>query len=254
MSNIFSLAKKVIVVTGGYGHLGTSITQGLAEQGAEVVVLGRSLNKFEKKFKGANNIHFQDFDISSTQSIKDGFQNIHKKFHKIDVLINNAFYVSSDANPDKNWEKSIDGTLNSVQRCIREVLPYFRANKGGKIINVSSMYGMVAPDFAIYKNCEQFTNPPHYGAAKAGVIQLTKYYASLLGQENITVNTVSPGPFPSAAVQENQNFIENLNQKTALKRIGQPDDLKGIFVFLSADCSTYITGQNMAVDGGWTIV
>ena len=122
----------------------------------------------------------------------------------------------------------------------------------GKIINVSSMYGVVAPQFEIYDDFPAYLNPPHYGAAKAGVIQLTKYYASYLGKYNVQVNTVTPGPFPSDKVQESQEFVESLEHKTCLNRIGKPEDLAGSFVFLASDASNFITGQNIIVDGGWT--
>jgi gluconate 5-dehydrogenase len=116
------------------------------------------------------------------------------------------------------------------------------------------MYGMVAPDFTVYEDFPNFLNPPHYGAAKAGVIQMTKYFASYLAQYGILVNAVSPGAFPSKGVQEHTGFIAALNKKNPLKRIGQPDELKGVFVFLASNASTYVTGQNIAVDGGWTTI
>ena len=116
------------------------------------------------------------------------------------------------------------------------------------------MYGVVAPDFSVYDDSPQFFNPPHYGAAKAGLVQLTKYYASYLGKYNINVNAVSPGPFPHDSVQKDVGFIKRLESKTALKRIGKPSDLGGIFVFLCSDASNYITGQNLMVDGGWTAI
>ncbi|HKB44766.1 MAG TPA: SDR family oxidoreductase, partial [Chitinophagaceae bacterium] len=96
-------------------------------------------------------------------------------------------------------------------------------------------------------------NPPHYGAAKAGILQLTKYYASYLGSSGITVNCVTPGPFPSLEVQKNHKFIEKLSARTLLGRIGKPEDLAGAFVFLSSDAANFITGQNLVVDGGWTV-
>ena len=114
------------------------------------------------------------------------------------------------------------------------------------------MYGVVAPQFEIYDDFPAYLNPPHYGAAKAGVIQLTKYYASYLGKYNVQVNTVTPGPFPSDKVQESQGFVAALEHKTCLNRIGKPEDLAGSFVFLASDASNFITGQNIIVDGGWT--
>jgi gluconate 5-dehydrogenase len=259
MTTLFSLKNKVVLITGGYGYLGKSITEGLAEHGAEVVVLARNEDKFKATFDNSplKNIHFQAFDIASTESIKNGFQAIFDKFGQLDVLINNAFYLRSNTPEtlsDEDWNYSIDGSLNSVYRCIREVLPYLKQSESGRIINVASMYGMVAPDFTVYEDFPNFLNPPHYGAAKAGVIQMTKYFASYLAQYGILVNAVSPGAFPSKGVQEHTGFIAALNKKNPLKRIGQPDELKGVFVFLASNASTYVTGQNIAVDGGWTTI
>ena len=256
--NLFSLKDKVALVTGGYGHLGKVITVALSEAGANVIVLGKAEDKFNDAFSSmGRNIFFQEFDISNTESIVRGYKDIAKKYDKIDVLVNNAVYVQGKASEsinDIDWQYSIDGCLNSVHRCIREVIPYLKKNKISKIINVSSMYGTVAPDFNIYSGFEQYTNHPGYGAAKAGVNQLTKYFSSSLAQYNILVNTVSPGAFPGESVQKSTGFIENLARKSLLGRIGEPDDLKGVFVFLSSGASNFITGQNIIVDGGWTVI
>jgi gluconate 5-dehydrogenase len=115
------------------------------------------------------------------------------------------------------------------------------------------MYGVVSPDFRIYDDYKEFFNPPDYGAAKAGVIQLTKYYAAYYAPYNINVNCISPGPFPSPEVQKEIEFIKQLENKNPQKRIGRPDDLKGVVIFLASEASSYITGQNINVDGGWTI-
>jgi gluconate 5-dehydrogenase len=121
----------------------------------------------------------------------------------------------------------------------------------GVIINTTSMYGHVAPDHRIYDGIE-FANPPSYGAAKAGVLQLTKYLASFLSPHGIRVNAVSPGPFPFLETLKNKEFKESLESKNMLGRVGEPDDLKGAFALLASDASKYMTGQNICVDGGWT--
>jgi len=250
------LKSKVILVTGGYGHLGKGITDSLVLHGAQVYVLARNHEKFIDSFgEHPNGIYFIECNISDAASIRKSFSEVDKIEGRIDVLINNAYYMrgqSPETMTDEDWVYGIDGTLNSVFKSIREILPYIRKSKNGKIINIASMYGMVAPQFEIYDESPQFLNPPHYGAAKAGIIQLTKYYASFLGSEGITVNTVSPGPFPSPSVQKDSNFIKRLSAKTCVGRIGQPDDLGGIFTFLSSDAANFITGQNFVVDGGWT--
>ena len=255
----FNLKSKTILLTGGYGHLGKAITESLLYHEANVFVLGRSKEKFEELF-GKNQfvnttLFFEYCDVSDSESIKQAFKNIDTKF-PIDTLINNAVYSkgqSPEEMTDEEWDLGLDGVLGSFFKCIREIIPYFKKRSSGKIINVSSMYGMVAPQFEIYDEFPQFLNPPHYGAAKAGVIQLTKYYASYLGHMGINVNAVSPGPFPSLQVQKQNGFVEELKKKTCLNRIGNPEDLAGTFVFLASDASNFITGQNIVVDGGWTI-
>src|SRR5690606_23508417 len=158
---------------------------------------------------------------------------------------------------DEDWAYSLDGVLGSIHKSIKASVPLMLKQGGGKIINISSMYGHVSPNFeALYKGdgCEKYANPPHYGAGKAGVIQLTKYYASLLGKNNIYVNSVSPGPFSKEKIQnDNPIFIERLKKSNPLNKLGHPDDMKGIIVLLSSAASNFITGQNFAVDGGWAI-
>jgi len=259
--NLFSLEGKNVIITGGYGHLGRAIVVGLVSYDARVFVLGRNKTKFESAFNSeflnSGKLEFVECDIEYSEQIYKSISYVINNYNKIDVLINNAMYLKGQ-NPeeitDKEWEYSIDGCLNSVYRCIREVIPYMKKQNSGKIINMSSMYGMVAPDLKIYNNYPQYLNPPHYGAAKAGIIQLTKYYASYLGKFNIKVNTITPGPFPSLAVQKQKGFIEELNNKTLLNRIGVPEDLQGAFIFLASDSSNYITGQNIIIDGGWTAI
>ncbi|WP_417444253.1 SDR family oxidoreductase [Joostella sp.] len=256
----FDLNSKIILISGGYGYLGTAIVESLLFHNAIVYILGRSESKFEALLSsvGCDNkekLFFEECDISSTDSIKKAYDRIFYREGKIDVLINNAFYSmgqSPEQMTDEEWKVGIDGTLSSVFRCIREITPYFKEKKNGKIINVSSMYGMVSPDFDVYIEFPEFLNPPHYGAAKAGVIQLSKYYASYLGEYGVNVNSVTPGPFPSRNVQKNTKFIDSLKRKTLLNKIGKPEDLAGIFVFLASDTSNYVTGQNMIIDGGWT--
>jgi len=257
INNRIGLEGKIVAITGGYGHLGSAITKGILNHGGVAVVLGRSQDKFnvlKSKFNNHENLYFQDMDISDLESVKLAYSSINKNFNRIDVLINNAYFGKSEIPEkmsDQDFSIGIEGTLGSVFRCIRELLPYIKTN--GKIINISSMYGTISPDFRIYENCPEFQSPPNYGAAKAAIQQLTRYFANYLGPKGITVNCISPGPFPSPKVQENAEFIKQLENKTALRRIGRPEDLEGICAFLASDFSAYITGQNFAVDGGWTI-
>jgi gluconate 5-dehydrogenase len=151
----------------------------------------------------------------------------------------------------------MEGVVGSVHKTIRSIIPIMKQQKSGKIINITSMYGIVSPDFeSLYKgdDCEKYTNPPHYGAAKAAIIQITKYFAVLLGKFDIQVNSISPGPFPKEIIQqENPAFITRLKKKNPLHKIGNPKDLAGVIILLSSSASNFITGQTIQVDGGWTI-
>ncbi|WP_417200997.1 SDR family NAD(P)-dependent oxidoreductase [Bizionia sp.] len=255
--NAFSdLQNKVVVVTGGYGYLGESITNVLAKYGCKVYVLARSVEKFNEKFCQNKSVYFKQTDVSNISSIEKSIQAIGNKEGKIDVLINNAYYGVTN-HPEKmtsqEWRKGIEGGVNQFFDCIKNAIPFLKKSENGKIINVSSMYGVVVPDLTIYDGREEFLNPPNYGTAKAAVIHLTKYYAMYLGKYNITVNSIAPGPFPSAEVQKDKEFIKRLQDKTKLKRIGNPEDLHGIVLLLASSSSNYITGQNISIDGGWTL-
>lgn len=257
----FDLTKKVILLTGGYGYLGKAAAESLIYHGGTVYVLGRTKEKFNKAFEGHSELekklHFQYCDVSETSSIKEAYEAVLANEGRIDVLINNAFYLQGQhplTMEDEDWDTGIDGTLSSVFRCTREVIPYLEKSESPRIINVASMYGVIAPDFNVYEDFQGMLNPPHYGAAKAGVVQLSKYYASYLGEKGITVNAVTPGAYPPPSVQKKGNFAELLAEKTLLKRIGKPEDLAGTFVFLASNASGYITGQNIIVDGGWTAI
>ena len=258
MIRTFDLKNKIVLVTGGYGHLGKAITESLLFHGAVVYVVGKDKNRFTASFSGGkyakDSLFFDRCDVSNSRSIKDSFGRIYRKHKKIDVLINNAFYNAGNSVEeltDAEWAKGMDGTLASAFKCIRAIIPYFKG-KGGKIINVASMYGLVAPDFEVYKNHPEFINLPNYGAAKAGLIQISRYYASYLGKLGINVNAVTPGPFPSEKVQKSSGFMRELKKRTCLNRIGKPEEVAGAFVFLASNASDFITGQNIVIDGGWT--
>lgn len=257
---LFDLSSKTVLITGGAGHLGCSMSDAVAAFGADLFILGKQIEKNHKKAEELQvrypeqRIESVPFDVRNEQIIAEVMQNIVSKTGAIDVLINNAAY--SCAKPlheytSSEWEEGIDGTINSVFRVTRYALPYMMRQHSGNIINIASMYGMVAPNMEIYGDSGQ-NNPANYGAGKAAIIQLTKYLASVYAEHGIRANAVSPGPFPNPTVQKNKQFIEALKGKNPMHRIGQPEDLQGIIIYLASDASRYTTGQNIAVDGGWT--
>jgi len=262
MNKLFDLQGKVAIVTGGYGHLGSGMVRALLQTHATVIVAGRSTAKYTATFTDVerNSLHFREIDVTNAESIQRFFVDIIHQFGTVDILVNNAHASSGNSQEnmsDDDWSYTFEGVVGSVHKMTKAVIPLMKKQKSGKIINISSMYGTVSPDFkSLYQgdDCEKYTNPPHYGAAKAAMNQLTRYFAVLLGPYNIQVNAIAPGPFPNPKVQqENPAFIEKLSNKNPLHRIGKPEDLAGIIALLSSPASDFITGQTIHVDGGWTI-
>lgn len=261
MRNIFSMDGKVVVLTGAAGYLGSALVEGLLEFGATVVagdIISKKPEEIIKNNKNYDRLHSLVCDISCTDSIKELFKKAKSLCGKIDVLINCGVYGAGygqgsqiEFMTDDVWQKGIDGTVGSTFRCTREVIPYMIENGSGSIINFSSMYGLVSPDFRIYGE-NPSKNPPNYGAGKAAVIQLTKYSAAQLAEKNIRVNCVSPGPFPAPHNSTDEAFINKLTEKTMLGRTGKPVEMVGAVLLLASDASSYMTGSNIVVDGGWT--
>lgn len=257
---IFDLSGNTVVVTGGSGYLGAEISKGLLLAGATVFITGTNEKKLAETTKelskeSSTTCHYTKMDIGCLNSIKTSFERIYSQTHSIDILINNAFFGSAkplEDMSDEDWEKGINGTINGVFRCTKEVLPYMVQKENGSIINVSSMYGVVSPDPSIYTHPE-LRNPANYGAGKAAIIQFTRYIACHYGNRGIRANSISPGPFPNQFIQdEYSTFLKNLQNKVPLGRIGNAEDLIGITTLLASSASSYITGQNICVDGGWT--
>lgn len=254
---LFSLEGKTAVVTGGCGHLGQAMVAALADAGAAVWVAGTSHEKFLRVFGQESDLRFVKIDIMDSSSIREAFTKVAAEAGQIDVLINNAAQYAgigkkSEDLSDDDWVRCIEGIAGSTYKCIREVLPFMQA--GGSIVNIASMYGIVSPYLAVYEPpCEASLIPVNYSAGKASVIQMTRYFGTYLIDRKIRVNSISPGPFPSPKVQENKVFADRLREKNPTHRLGDPEDLKGAVLFLASDASKYVVGQNIQVDGGWTI-
>lgn len=259
INKLFDLTGKIIVVTGGAGYLGQTISEGLAEAGATVYIVSSNEEKckqFAEELSRKNIPQCRSgyLNIQDELSIQDCFSKIIEESGKIDVLINNASFSAPgnvESMTESNWLKGLNGTINGVFRCTKTVLPIMLKQQTGNIINISSMYGLVSPNPEIYGD-SGLNNPPNYGAGKAAINQFTRYMACHYGKYGIRTNSVSPGPFPNEEVQKNTSFIEQLKNKNPLGRIGKPEDLKGVIVFLASSASNYITGENICVDGGWT--
>ena len=263
---IFSLENKTAIVTGALGLIGKQHCIALAEAGANVVVADIDENKCIKFAKSleAKSLGIE-LDVTNPDSIKNLRDEVIKAFGSIDVLVNNAAINDSFENPKaaleqsrfenyplEFWQKSVDVNITGIFLCSQILGSVMAEQKSGSIINIASTYGIVAPDQKLYLDKDgnqKFYKPPAYSATKGAVISFTKYLAAYWGDKGVRVNTLSPG-----GVENNQDeyFIESYSNKTPLKRMAQPTDYKGALIFLASDASSYMTGANLVVDGGWT--
>ncbi|MEK5146261.1 SDR family oxidoreductase [Psychrobacillus sp. FSL K6-4615] len=256
LTELFNLSGKTALVTGGAGYLGYSISESLAELGANIIIASRNIENSKNKIEELK-VQFPNVEIKAVQldlMDKESIRSFVDQLDCLDILVNNAWSGnknSFESISDLDWEYDIDMSLNSVFRLVKATMPKLIETKG-VILNITSMYGHIAPDYRLY-NEEKYTNPPSYGAAKAGVIQFTKYLSSFLAPHEIRVNCLSPGPFPHPETQQDEEFMKRLSEKNPLNRIGQPHEIKGAVALLCSNASSYMTGQNVCVDGGWGV-
>ena len=261
IDKIFDLSNKTIVITGAAGFLGSQYAEGLSQVGANVVLADinykecQRMSNYLKKEYLTNPLAVK-LDLTKSQSINSMVQKILKKFEKIDVLINNAAdqgnsklrTTSFEDFPLKYWNKAIDVNLTGVFLCCQKIGKIMVKQRKGVIINISSTYGLVAPDQRIYGKSGQ-NSAAFYATTKSGILNLTRYLASYWQRKGIRVNTLSPG-----GVEKNQDpdFIKKYSERTPLGRMAKKDEYIGPIIFLASEASSYMTGSNLIVDRGWT--
>ncbi len=239
----FDFSNKVVFITGSEGKLGRSLKKTFTDLGAKVYGLDRKKSPSKNIFKA---------DISKEIEIQKIINKIVKAEKKIDVIINNAG-VSVYKPFEKRTSRDIDFTLNvNLKGLINVTKTYFKIHKKNKlkscrIVNIGSVYGVVAPDTRIYSKKDNI-NSEIYGASKAGVIQLTKYFATFFGKHNIIVNCVSPGGIKDK--NHSKFFSEKYKKRVPQNRLALENDITGAIVYFASDICTYTTGQNLIIDGG----
>jgi NAD(P)-dependent dehydrogenase (short-subunit alcohol dehydrogenase family) len=263
---LFDLNNKTAIVTGAIGLIGKEHCKALSEAGANVVVADLDEMECQKFSKTLSTESMGiSLDVTNPDSIKDLRDIVLEKFGHIDILVNNAAINDMFENPKaaseqsklenyplELWQKSIDVNLTGVFLCSQILGTVMAEQKSGSIINIGSTYGITAPDQSLYikeNGSQSFYKPPAYSATKGAVIMFTKYLASYWGHKGVRVNTLSPGGVENS---QDQFFIQKYSTKTPLGRMAQPGDYKGALIFLASDASTYMTGANLIVDGGWT--
>lgn len=275
-SELFSVAGKTVVLTGASGFLGRTFVRALLANGARVVTLGRS-ERLQHEAEGwagefgADRVSVHRVDMYDVPALSKTLDRIIDQERSIDVLVNNAHELgrgtgfnvpegSLEGATLDTWMRNLTGGIYWAALTTQKLGARMKQQRAGSIINVSTMYALVAPRPQLYQGTE-FINPPGYSAAKAGLLSFTRYVASFWGLHGIRANAILPGPFSNTedigganAVQQDSAFLERLRGFTCMGRIGKPHELAGALLFLASDASSFMTGQAVVIDGGWTAV
>jgi gluconate 5-dehydrogenase len=257
VTDLLSLRDKTVLLTGATGHLGSAMAAALAEAGASVVVSSRTIATAEDAVAALPRVgrathHAVSLDHLDETSAQAGFAAAVAKAGHIDVLVNNghdpltADWTSVTAEQFNRQLANATGYF-LLARLLRDHAVGRRAP--ASVVMIGSMYGLVGSYPDVYDGVGP-ANPVAYQALKGGIVQMTRHLAVYWAMDNVRVNCLSPGPFPSEHAPK--ALFERLAQKSPMRRMGRPEELKGAVVFLASDASSYMTGQNLVIDGGWT--
>lgn len=264
-NSLFSLENKTVVITGGCGLIGKALCKGVSEAGAKVAVCDIDYEMAVKIADDLNNSFAVKMDVTDKDSIVKAKDYILYKTGNIDVLVNSAaindIFDKNESQLEQSkfenyslelWEKSLKVNLTGTFLSCQIFGKVMVENRKGSIINLASTYGITAPDQSIYtdnKGNQMFYKSPSYPSGKGAIISFTRYLAAYWGRYGVRVNALSPG-----GVFDNQDktFVEKYSKRTMLGRMANPEEYCGAVIFLASDASSYMTGTNLIVDGGWT--
>lgn len=255
------LLNKVVVITGGAGLIGKEFVKAVVENNGIAIIadiepyLGKKVSEELKIEMKSDNIDFVCLDITCKKSLQEAVSDIINRYGKIDALVNNAYPRNKhygrhffDVEYD-DFTENLGMNLGGYFLASQQFALQFKKQKFGNIINISSIYGVIAPKFEIYDKTSM-TTPVEYAAIKSGLIHLTKYTAKYLKGMNVRVNTLSPGGIFD---HQPESFLRAYNNKCLNKGMLDKSDLKGTLIFLLSDMSQYVNGQNIIVDDGLCI-
>ena len=264
----FNLTGKTAIVTGGIGLLGKEFSRTLAEAGACVYVADIDAAKAEAYARELTNqgytAGFCGVDVTSPVSVKAMVAKAVSETSRLDVLVNSAAmdpkFDASQSNqsctdfenfPLEMWRSALDVNLTGMFLCCQAAASHMATQGEGSIINICSTYGLVGPDQRIYAKPGQprRVKPVYYSVTKAGVLGLTRYLATYYAGTKIRSNALTPGGVYN---EHDETFTQNYSARTVLGRMARRDEMNGALLFLASDASSYMTGSNVIVDGGWT--
>ena len=240
----FRLDGEVAVVTGGAAGLGLAVADAFRAVGARVAI-------FDPAARGDDGY---TVDVADEAQVKAAFEQVVRRHGRLDVLFNNAVGRAGTGlfeMTGADWEETMRVNSTGLFLASKHLSEPMREQRSGSIVNISSIYGMVGPDFSIYEGTP-LQNPANYSFSKGGMINFTRYLAAALGPYGIRVNCLSPGGLQTPAMPE--RFVAQYSRRTLLGRLANEDDIKGPAIFLASDASCYITGANIPVDAGWTAI
>lgn len=284
LSKLMNFSNSTAIITGGAGLLGRTYTGILLDAGVQVIIIDKKIDlkkitkliKKESKLdqKKINNLKLIECDITDPIQVKHTFERIGKYLKNLKILVNNASLVKQVGNEDlvesykpflqmipKDWEEFFSVDLTGTLLICQKVIPYMKKNGGGSIINISSIYGILSPDQRLYKYFNdtlptkmkklgiKIEKPIGYSISKSGILNLTRFLATKFAEDNIRVNTMTLG-----GVFDNnpKEFIKAYSKRTPLGRMADKKEYAGPLIFLASDMSSYMTGSNLIVDGGWS--
>lgn len=263
-NNMFSLKGKVAIVTGAAGLIGEEYCDALASFGANVVLCDVNADPAQamaRKLADQHGVQCMAIvcDVTSRKDWKRLVRKVSSQFDSIDILVNNAGFTNKSGLDgyadgfenfsDDTWKGIMDVNLTGVFLGCQIVGNAMKDQGSGSIINIASLYGVVSPNHRIYEGTG-INQPIAYSVSKAGVIALTKYLATYWGMSGVRVNAITPGGIFD---QHTDPFLERFKKLNPMGRMGGREELSGALVYLASDASTYVTGHNLVVDGGWTV-